>query len=202
MNEPHAGQMRNVIALMHISLDGFCAGPNGELEWARVDEELYEYVADLVRTVDTALYGRITYGMMEGYWPTVPANPESTEHDLRHAEWVENVQKIVFSRTLDNVTWNNTRLVKDDIAEEVARLKRQPGGDMMIFGSPSIVHTLTRHGLIDDWRITVNPIVLGRGIPLFKDVRDTMNFKLLGTRTFRAEVVGLHYRTVPAGGAQ
>ncbi len=186
--------MRKVISLMHVSLDGFTAGPNGELEWALVDEETYQYVADLLATVDTALYGRVTYHMMEGYWPTVPANPSSTKEDLQHAHWVENVHKIVFSRTLESVSWNNTRLVKENIADEVARLKHLPGKDLMIFGSPSIVHTLTQRGLIDEYRININPVVLGSGIPLFKDVKEQIAFELLETRTFHSGVVGLHYR--------
>ena len=96
--------MRKLISLMHVSLDGFAAGPNGELEWAIVDEEMYRHVADLLRTVDTAVYGRVTYQMMESYWPTVPADPASTALDRHHAHWVENVQKIVFSRTLETVS--------------------------------------------------------------------------------------------------
>ncbi len=191
--------MRRVISLMHISLDGFAAGPNGELEWARVDEETYAYVADLLRTVDTALYGRITYQMMESYWPTVPADPSSTQADRQHAQWVEDVSKIVFSRTLESVTWNNTRMVKENIAEEIARLKHLPGTDMMIFGSPSIVHTLAQRGLIDEYRINVNPVVLGGGIPLFEDVKEKIDLELLGTRTFQSGAVGLHYRMVASG---
>ena len=189
--------MRKVISLMHISLDGFAAGPNGELEWARVDEEMYGYVADLLRTVDTALYGRVTYQMMESYWPTVPADPASTESDRQHAEWVEKVRKIVVSRTLARVTWNNTLLVQENIGEEIARLKRQPGEDIMIFGSPSIVHLLTPLGLIDEYRLTINPVVLGRGIPLFNGVQEPLHLKLLESRTFQAGVVGLHYCVEP-----
>lgn len=194
--------MRNVISLMHVSLDGFTAGPNGELEWAIADEEVHEDVADLLTTVDTALYGRVTYQMMESYWPTVPANPSSTEDELHHAHWVENVHKIVFSRTLESVAWNNTRLVKEHIAAEVARLKRLPGEDMMIFGSPSIVHTLTQHGVIDEYRLFVNPVVLGDGIPLFKDIEGRIALELLRARTFRSGVVGLHYRKLSDGGEQ
>lgn len=196
MTRSQAGQTRKVISLMHVSLDGFAAGPNGELEWAIVYEEMYKDVADMLTTVDTALYGRVTYQMMESYWPTVPANPSSTADDLQHAQWVENVQKVVFSRTLETVTWNNTQLVKENIAAEVAKLKRLPGEDMMIFGSPSIVHTLAKHGLIDEYRINVNPIVLGDGIPLFKGIADTIALELVRAKTFRSGVVGLHYRKV------
>jgi dihydrofolate reductase len=194
--------MRNVISLMHVSLDGFVAGPNGEMDWIAIDEEMYSDVADLVSTVDTALYGRVTYHGMESYWPTVPANPASTKEERRHAHWVENVQKIVFSTTLESVGWNNTRLVKANVAEEVARLKQQPGKNLMIFGSPTLTHTFIQLGLIDEYRITVNPVVLGSGIPLFKDVREQIALKLLASKTFRSGVVGLHYRGVSDGGEQ
>lgn len=194
--------MRNVIAFMHVSLDGFAAGPDGEMDFFAIDEEIYKDVADLTNTVDTALYGRTTYTMMESYWPTVPANPSSTKEELDHAHWVENVQKIVFSTTLEQVGWNNTRLVKGNIAEEVARLKQQPGTNMMIFGSPRLTHTFIRLGLIDEYRINVNPVVLGRGIPLFKDITEQIPLKLLTAKTFRSGVVGLHYRKVADGSEQ
>lgn len=197
MTTPEAEQttlMRKVISLMHLSLDGFAAGPNGELEWAIVDEEMYRHVADLLRTVDTAVYGRVTYQMMESYWPTVPADPASTALDRQHADWVENVQKIVFSRTLESVTWHNTRLIKENIGEEVAALKRQPGGSLMIFGSPSITHLLMRLGLIDEYWLNLDPLVLGSGIPLFKEIDDRIDLTLVEAKTFRAGVVGLHYR--------
>ena len=117
--------MRKVISFMHVSLDGFTAGPNGELEWAIVDEELNPYVDALFRNVDTALYGRVTYLGMQSYWPTVLTDPEASPRDLEHAHWVENVSKIVFSKTLSRAEWKNSRLVKDRIAEEIASLKHQ-----------------------------------------------------------------------------
>jgi dihydrofolate reductase len=193
---------RKVISLMHVSLDGFTAGPNGELEWAIVDEEMMADGVAMLSTVDTALYGRVTYQMMESFWPTVPTNPASTKGELQHAYWVENVQKIVFSKTLEQVGWNNTRLVKGDITEEIARLKQQPGKNMMIFGSPSITHTFTQLGLIDEYRIYLDPIVLGNGIPLFNDVKERMQLKLLEARTYRSGVIGLHYGVASAGDAQ
>lgn len=199
---PMQAPQRKVISLMHISLDGFTAGPNGELEWTIVDEEIYNDVTALLRTVDTAIYGRITYQMMESYWPTVPGNPASTELERHHAEWVEKVRKIVLSRTLETAEWNNTTLIKENIAEEVAKLKQQPGKDMMIFGSPRLVHILTRHGLIDEYRINVDPVVLGGGVPLFEDTGKTIHLQLLESRTFQAGVVGLHYRVRTDADAQ
>ncbi len=184
--------MRKIVLLMHASLDGYVAGPNGELEWARVDEEIYREVAASWATVDTALYGRVTYGMMEGYWPTVPTNPESTRQELEHARWVEEVQKVVVSTSLENVAWNHTRLARN--IEDIRVLKGQPGGDMMIFGSPSLAHSLMEAGLIDEYRLNINPVVLGSGVPLFKTNGRT-NLKLLTSKTYSSGVVGLHYRT-------
>jgi dihydrofolate reductase len=187
--------MRKVISFMHVSLDGFTAGPNDELEWAIVDEELNPYVDNLFKTVDTALYGRRTYEGMMGYWPTVLTDPDASPRDLAHARWVEDVSKIVFSKTLSRAEWKNSRLIKDQIAEEISSLKQQPGLDLMIFGSPRLTHTFMRLGLIDEYRLFLNPIILGGGIPLFQDIKSWTKLKLLDTRTFQAGVVGLHYQT-------
>jgi dihydrofolate reductase len=188
--------MRKVILLMHVSLDGFTAGPNGEMDWILLEDEIFKDVTDELNTVDTSLYGRVTYQMMESYWPSVQADPASTEREIAHAHWVEHVHKIVFSKSLSNVEWNNTRLIKDNIAEEITKLKQQPGKNMMIFGSPSLAHTFMQMDLIDEYQITVNPVVLGRGIPLFKDIRNSMNLRLLKTKIYHSGVVGLHYQTV------
>ncbi|MFN8453196.1 MAG: dihydrofolate reductase family protein [Anaerolineae bacterium] len=187
--------MRKVVVFMHISLDGFAAGPNGELDWISYNEELERYAEEVVSTVGSPLYGRVTYHMMESYWPTVLTDPAASKHALEHAQWVENVPKIVFSKTLDQVEWNNTRLIKNNIAEEVAKLKQQPGKDLVIFGSPGLTHTFMRLGLIDEYRLTVNPVILGRGIPLFKNINDRIDLKLLETKTFQSGVIGLHYQS-------
>lgn len=157
--------MSNIILLMHVSLDGFVAGTNGELEWITLDPDLETHVDSLLEPIGTALYGRVTYGMMEGFWPTVPENPESTAHERKHAAWIENVEKVVVSRSLDEVTWKNATLLRD--AEDVAKVKQQPGGDIMIFGSPVLSHSLMKLGLIDEYRLNVNPTALGEGVPLF-----------------------------------
>jgi dihydrofolate reductase len=188
--------MRKVISFMHVSLDGFTAGPNGELEWAIVDEELNPYVDGLFRSVDTALYGRVTYLGMQSYWPTVLTDPEASPRDLAHARWVENISKIVFSTTLSRADWKHSRLVKDRIAEEIASLKQQPGLDLMIFGSPRLTHTFMQLGLIDEYRLFLNPIVLGGGIPLFQGIADWTKLNLIEATAFRAGVVGLHYQAV------
>ncbi|MGH2479865.1 MAG: dihydrofolate reductase family protein, partial [Ktedonobacteraceae bacterium] len=168
----------------------------GELEWAIVDEELNPYVDALFKKVDMALFGRVCYLGMQSYWPTVLTDPEATPRDRAHARWIEDIPKIAFSRTLSSADWKNSRLIKDQIPEEIAALKREPGRDLMIFGSPTLTHSFMRLGLIDEYRLFLNPIVLGGGIPLFQDIKDWTKLKLLETKTFQAGVVGLHYQTI------
>ena len=186
--------MRKIISLMHISLDGFAAGPNGEMDWIVYDGEIFKNAIALTDHTDTAIYGRTTYQMMVGYWPTVPANPDSSPDDLHHAAWVENVHKVVISRSLDKVEWNNTELIGENFAEEIAKLKALPGQNLMIFGSPRVVHLLGQLGLIDEYRLNVSPVVLGKGIPMFEGYAAKLT--LLNAHTFESGVVALHYATV------
>ena len=118
--------MRKVMVLMHISLDGFTAGPNGEMDWIALDDELFDYVAAVTDTADTAIYGRVTYHMMESYWPTAAEQPAATKHDIEHARWANAAHKIVVSRTLEEVSWKPSTLVKDHLAEEIGHLKKAP----------------------------------------------------------------------------
>ena len=185
--------MRKVVLLMHVSLDGFVAGPNGELEWLVAGGDVHDYVQRRIDQVDTAIYGRVTFELMESYWPAVPDSPESTPADIKHANWYLNAHKIVFSRSLDSVDRQNTRVISDNIREEIAALKEQPGGDMMIFGSPSIAQEFMRLGLIDEYRIQLNPIVVGAGIPFFKDVTNQFGLRLVQATPLESGVVALHY---------
>jgi dihydrofolate reductase len=185
---------------MHVSLDGFVAGPNGEMDWIRLDDELFDDVNEITATADTALYGRVTYQMMEAYWPTAADSPTATRHDIEHSRWANQALKLAFSRTLERTEWQNTRIVRDDISAEIARLKQQPGKNLLMIGSPSLAHTFTRLGLIDEYRLNVNPVVLGRGIPLFADLADRVNLQLVDSKTYPFGVVGLHYRLAPRAG--
>lgn len=123
--------MRKIIWLMHVSLDGFVAGPNGEMDWIRVDDDIFDDAAQLTATADTALFGRVTYQMMESYWPTAAESPTATKHDIEHARWINHAPKIVFSRTLEKVEWKNSRIVRDNIREEMTKLKEQPGKNLL-----------------------------------------------------------------------
>src|SRR5258708_2542026 len=126
--------MRKVILLMHTSLDGFVAGPNGEMDWIVFDEELADDVGKLTDGADTALYGRITFQMMESYWPTAGQNPTATKHDIEHSNWVNNALKIVFSKSLKKTDWENTRIISDNITEEIPEIKKQPGKNLLLIG--------------------------------------------------------------------
>jgi len=187
--------MRRVVWLMHVSLDRLVAGPNGEIDWVNFDDELIEDVQNLVNTADTALYGRLTYQLMESYWPTVASRPGATKHDIDHSNWLNPALKIVFSRTLKNVEWKNTRIVKDHIREEIVKLKNQPGKNLILFASPSLASTLMNHDLIDEYWFNINPIVLRKGIPLFKDIDNMHMLKLLESKTYKNGVVKLQYRS-------
>lgn len=188
--------MRKVIALIHLSLDGFAAGPNDELDWISYDDELEQYAHSLHATTDAVIWGRRTYEGMAGYWLTVPGNPDSTPAQLEHAHWLESATKIVVSRTLDRIEWNNARntvLIKDHIAEEINQIKQQPGKDIWFIGSTMLAQTFIQLDLIDEYRLNINPTVLGSGKLLFAGVSRGFRLKLLDARTFKSGVVALRY---------
>ena len=176
--------MRRLFWQMMVSLDGFMEGPERELDWHVTDDEFGQYVLDMLETIDTIVFGRVTYQMMASYWPSA-TDPE--------AQMMNELPKIVFSRTLEKVEWQNSRLAKGDVAEEIMTLKRQPGKDIALFGSADLASTLTRLGLIDEIRVFVNPLVLGNGHPMFKRA-DRMTLTLLDARTFASGNVLLTYR--------
>ncbi len=183
--------MRKIIAQEMVSLDGFFAGPNGELDWFVWDEVLKDYSISTLSAVDTLMFGRVTYEMMAGYWPA------ATEEDPAIAKGMNSLPKIVFSRSLKSADWNNSRLVREVIPEEIVKLKQQPGKDMVIYGSGSLVSAFANLGLIDEYRFIVNPVVLGSGKPLFKGFKDRFSLKLLEARTLGSKNVLLSYQ--PAG---
>lgn len=187
--------MGKVILLEHVSLDGFSAGPNNEIDWIKYDEELEGLVTNLRKNVDATIYGRVTYNMMESYWPSVLKNPDSPKNQYEFANWLDKKLKVVVSKTLPSVEWNNTKLIKDNLREEINKLKRELEGNMLLIGSPTLVQSFIRENLIDEYRINVNPIILGTGLPLFNNIDKRVDLKLLSKRTFDSGVVSLHYGT-------
>ena len=178
---------------MHVSLDGFVAGPNGELDWAKVDEELFDYVGKRISEGDTALYGRVTFEMMENYWPTAGDKPNATRHAIEHSKWYNKVHKIVLSKTMKDEGLTNTQIINDSLPERIKEITQQPGNDILLFGSPTATHSLIQQDLIDGYWLFVNPIILGQGIPLFVDIKDKIKLKLLTTRQFTSGVTELNY---------
>jgi dihydrofolate reductase len=185
--------MRRLVLFMHVSLDGFVAGPNGEMNWIKVDEEIFDYVANRINTADTALYGRVTYEMMEGYWPTAGDQPDASKHDIEHAAWYKKVDKVVLSRFMEGKQLPNTIIVSNDIEHRLKALKQQAGSEIVIFGSPSAAHSLMQYDLIDEFWLFMNPILLGQGIPVFKNIQQTTRLKLVTSKPFTNGVVCLHY---------
>jgi dihydrofolate reductase len=182
--------MRKVILFNMATLDGFFAGPNGEIDWHHVDEEFNDFAIDQLGLADGLLFGRVTYQLMASYWPTEAA----IRNDPVVAGKMNTLPKIVFSRTLETAEWNNTKLVKGNVAEEITKLKQQPGKDLLLFGSADLASTITQLGLFDEYRVMVNPVVLGSGKPLFKDVNQRLDLKLEKTKTFRNGNVLLYYQ--------
>jgi dihydrofolate reductase len=187
--------MRNIIQLAHISLDGFMAGPGGDMSFITMDDEIADHIYPLIDSVDTAVYGRTTYQMMEGYWPSMVDSEEAGAHGRKHARWYVGVDKIVASRTLPAESNPKVRIVKDDIVDQLAAEKRRTGGDIMIFASPTLVHTLAAHDLIDEWRLNVQPVVVGRGLPLFAHAERRTQLALRSAKTFSSGVIATHYVT-------
>jgi len=185
--------MRNLIFFMHTSLDGFVAGLNGEMDWINIDDEMFDFVATMTEKADTALYGRVTYEMMQNYWPTAGEQPNASKHDKEHSAWYNKVSKIVLSRTISEKGLENTKVISDHLADSINRIKNQDGKNILIFGSPRASHSLLSLGLIDEFWLFVNPVLLGNGIPLFKDVIETTKLKLIESKTFSCGVIALHY---------
>ena len=186
--------MRKIISFMHISLDGFVAGPNGEMNWIKVDEEIFDHVGKRISETDTALYGRVTYQMMENYWPTAGNEPTASKHDIEHSKWYNNAHKVVLSKTMKEEGLTNTTIISDNLSDRINELKQSRGSkDILLFGSPTATHSLIQQNLIDGYWLFVNPIILGQGIPLFVDIKDKIKLKLLTTRQFTSGVTELNY---------
>ena len=178
---------------MHISLDGFVAGPNGEMNWINVNEEIFDYVGKRISENDTALYGRVTYEMMESYWPTAGDKPNASKHDIEHSKWYSNAHKVVLSKSMKGAGLTNTTIISDNLSDSINEIKQQAGADILLFGSPTATHSLIQLGLIDGYWLFVNPVILGKGIPLFTDIKDKIKLKLLTTRQFTSGVTELNY---------
>jgi len=178
---------------MHISLDGYISTPNGDLSWAKLDEELFDWVYEMTQRSDMAMYGRVTYEMMQAYWPDAGKKPDASEHDKQHSAWYNQVDKLVISRTLDGTDLPQTTVMGHHLKQEINELKEAGEKDILMFGSPGASLSLLELGLIDEFYLLINPIILGHGIPFLQKLPKTVNLQLLESQIFPSEVVLLHY---------
>jgi dihydrofolate reductase len=185
--------MGKIIAAINMTLDGFCDHTSGI-----ADEEIHKHYADALSNAGYVLWGRVTYQLMESYWPSVVKNPTGDEATDRFAAIVDRIPKIVFSGTLENLDWESARLAKKDLEEEVLELKQSGniGGKDILVGSPSLIVLLTQLGLIDEYQLCVHPVIGGSSLPLFKNINDRMVLKLVKTKTFSAGQILLYYEPV------
>lgn len=188
--------MRKIIQFNHISLDGFVAGPNGELDWAHVDQELFDWAAERTHGSDSAIYGRKTFELMEGYWPTAGNNPKANQFTIDHSKWYSEITKIVLSNTMKSDPSRKIHVIGKDLARDMSEIKNGKGKEILIFGSPSAGQALAELGLVDGYWLFINPIVLGKGMPLFKGQKDMTKLKLQSTHVFSSGVVVVSYEKI------
>jgi dihydrofolate reductase len=179
--------MRKLIASMNITLDGYC-----DHTAMVVTDELMEHYNEQMRNTGMLIYGRITYQLMEEYWPLIAKNPGDNKPENDFAVLMDNVPKVVFSKTLKAVDWKSATLAQGDLFEEVLKLKQQAGKDLFV-GSPSLIAQLMQRDLIDEYRLAVHPVVLGRGLVLFKNIEHKVGLRLVKTKTFSSGVVVVYY---------
>lgn len=186
--------MRRVVLFVDTSLDGFMGGPDGGMDWMVPDDEVdKEFTTGLREDVDTILTGRVTYQSFEGFWPAAATDPSSPPDLVEIANWMLDTPKVVFSNTLDKVEMKNSRLATAGSAEEVAKLRQEPGKDMVVFGGASTVQEFIKLGLVDEYRMKVHPVALGGGLPVFKD---RVRLTLTRSKPYRSGVLGLYYEPV------
>lgn len=185
--------MGKLTLFMHISLDGFAAGVDGQLDWIHVDEEIFDHGGKIIYATDTALYGRKTYQLMESFWPTAAEQPNPTKHDIEHSKWYKQAKKVVLSRTMKEENLVNTRVIAGNLVDEINKLKQGTDKEILIFGSPTAAHALMAADLIDGYWFNLNPILLGNGIPVFKDIKTKTSLSLIESKVFSSGVVYLYY---------
>jgi dihydrofolate reductase len=188
--------MKRLIVCMHTTLDGYVAGPNGEMDWIKLDDAMFDEVGEFTHAADTALYGRVTYNMMDTYWPTAGDSPTASKHDKEHSKWYNEVDKYVISRTMLNDAAKKRTVISGNIANQITKLKQQGGKNILVFGSPSAVHTLAALDLVDEYWVFLNPVLLGEGIPLFAKNAKKVSLVRKEVKPFSCGVTGLNFEVV------
>jgi dihydrofolate reductase len=188
--------MRKVIVSMNVTLDGFMSGPNCELDWhfQSWTEEMAESTAELLGDADTILFGRVTYKAMASYWSSKTTTLTTSREDIDFAMMMNSYTKIVFSKTLVKPEWNNSRIMRGDIAASIIELKKLPGRNMIIYGSGRMVDSLIQLGLVDEYQLWVHPVIIGKGKPLFNNLHSTINLELYKAKRFSSGVMLLCYK--------
>ncbi|HAH25405.1 MAG TPA: dihydrofolate reductase [Prolixibacteraceae bacterium] len=185
--------MRKLVSFMHISLDGYAADEKGGMDWILVDEEMFDYAGERTKKSDTALYGRVTYQLMESYWPTAADQPNPSKHDIEHSQWYKSVEKVIVSKTMEGTQVPNTTVIRENLPNEIRHLKQKDGKEIILFGSPTLTRSLMEENLIDDYWLFVNPILLGKGTRYFSNLENSIKLKLMTSNAFQSGVVCLHY---------
>jgi dihydrofolate reductase len=189
--------MRKLIVSINVTLNGFMAGPNGNLDWHMPywNEEMSRVTSEQLSNADTILLGRVTYNAMARYWPVQQASPYAAREDAGFADMMNSYTKVVFSKTLTTVSnWSNSRLANRSMTHEINELKQQPGKDIMVYGSGKLVTALIRHNLVDEYHIWIHPVAIERGRALFKNLHDRLNIHPYKTKVFDTGVVLICYR--------
>ncbi len=187
--------MRKIVVFNLISLDGYFAGMNGDISWHNVDDEFNKFAIEQTSQFGGIIFGRTTYQLFEEFWPKALKDPKTSPDDQKIAQIIEDTWKLVFSKSIKKVTWKNSNLFHEIDSNEIKKWKEIDGKDLVIFGSGTIVQQFANLGLIDEYRLLVNPIILGSGKPMFKDVNET-KLKLLKTRNFKNGNVLLYYQPI------
>ena len=185
--------MRKIVSSIIVSLDNFTANPDGDLSMFKVEQEFFDMSATLCENADIALYGKGTYHIMQAYWPTAADAPDASAHDKQHSAWYNHAKKYVLSKTMKSSDAPNATIIRENVVEELKKLKAEEGKNIQIFGSPGVVRSLTQEGLIDEYLVFVFPIILGNGIPLFKDIKQQINLTLVSGKFLTSGAVALHY---------
>jgi dihydrofolate reductase len=185
--------MRKLVSSIIVSLDGMVSGLKGELDMFKVDDEFFDISNQLTEEADTALYGKGTYNIMQSYWPTAGDSPNASKHDKEHAAWYNKVPKFVLSTTMKSNDAPNATIINHNVVDEIDKLKKQKGKAIQIFGSPRVVRSLTQQNLIDEYRIFIFPVIIGHGMPVFKDMNQLLNLKLISCKAMKSGAIAAHY---------
>lgn len=185
--------MRKIVVFNMITIDGYYAGTDGNIDWHKTDDEFNEFAIKHTSEFGGIIFGKTTYELFESYWPHALKDPQTSDDDRKVAQIIEDMWKLVFSKSLKEVTWKNSKLYHDIDVEEIKKWKEMDGKDIAIFGSGTIVQQFTNLGLIDEYRLMVNPVILGKGKPMFANMKEKLELKLINERKFKNGNVLLTY---------